>query len=131
MPSSASSVADAQIPGGGNCIAAGTCTDGGVLDGVAVSLAVASVANSGVSSSSLGLFRPLARVALSMVGPVLVGRDMFVCAGLDAVDSAAAADRGWGGAVPAVAEAPAPTAAGGRPNILQSTGYCEANNYPR
>ena len=75
-----------------------------------------------------------------MVGPVLVGRDMFVCAGLDAVDAdAAVADRGWGGGaelslallVPAVAEAPASTEAGGRPDILKCISDCEANFYPR
>ena len=102
------------------------------MEGVAVSLAVASVANSGVSSSSLGLFRPLTRVALSTAAPT--GRDMFVCAGLDEVDAAAAADRGWGGGaellvaiallVPAVGvevglAPPAPPAAAARSDICK------------
>lgn len=78
-----------------------------MLDGVAI----VSLASPGVSSSSsLGLFRLALQVAL-------VGRDMFVCAGVDAVDAGRSgsgpdADAGGGGgAADAEAEAEGEAAA--------------------
>jgi len=126
--------AGAQIP----WAPTGTPTVGGVLDGVAV----VSLASPGVlvSSSSLGLFRLAPQVAP-------VGRDMFVCAGVDAVDagrSGSRADAGGGGGaaiVPTAAEAEAAavtTAAEGWLDILHANpdtnfrgkGYDERSHQP-